>query len=296
MNGLRATFLRSGNSGVIPFHSVCGDAPEIENKTSSEDTINGLVNQDAALAMDKGAAMKELLSLPLAELERRCRHNGLSLVGGSEMMVARLLYLEEAEKQRGYELDDDLKYTQSQSSSARHSSVRKEITIDMEPVGLSGWSHYGVDETRSRGNGSLPVAPNRSVPQPGLKASVTEEDIDHVLPASKWAREDDENEDEQQRSPRDLGLSYSSSGSENVSDSPRAGKIELATELSISAHPDIGMNEEQRYFILPLLTDAMGDDGFWTFDKCSLIFVFGYFSSGKDTNMWNKNVERCLLE
>ncbi|KAI8569314.1 hypothetical protein RHMOL_Rhmol02G0269300 [Rhododendron molle] len=247
MNGLRATFLRSGNSGVIPFHSVCGDAPEIENKTSSEDTINGSVNQDAALAMDKGAAMKELLSLPLAELERRCRHNGLSLVGGSEMMVARLLYLEEAEKQRGYELDDDLKYTQSQSSSGRYSSVRKEAPIEMEPVGLSGWSHYGVDEMRSQGNGSILLAPNRPVPQPGLKAPANEEDTDRVLPASKWAREDDENEDEQQRSPRDLGLTYSSSGSENVGDSPnRADKIELATELSISAHPDIGMNEEQR--------------------------------------------------
>ncbi|KAG5563067.1 hypothetical protein RHGRI_005719 [Rhododendron griersonianum] len=247
MNGLRATFLRSGNSGVIPFHSVCGDAPEIENKTSSEDTINGSVNQDAALAMDKGAARKELLSLPLAELERRCRHNGLSLVGGSEMMVARLLYLEEAEKQRGYELDDDLKYTQSQSSSGRYSSVRKETPIEMEPVGLSGWSHYGVDEMRSQGNGSILLTPNRPVPQPGLKASANEEDTDRVLPASKWAREDDENEDEQQRSPRDLGLSYSSSGSENVGDSPnRVDKIELATELSISAHPDIGMNEEQR--------------------------------------------------
>ncbi|KAH7840765.1 hypothetical protein Vadar_021298 [Vaccinium darrowii] len=245
MNGLRATFLRSGNSGVIPFHSVCGDAPEIENKTSSEDITNGAVNQDAALAMDKGAATKELLSLPLAELERRCRHNGLSLVGGSEMMVARLLYLEEAEKQRGYELDDDLKYTQSQSSSGRYSSVRKETSSEMEPVGLSGWSHYGVDEMRSQGNGSSPLAPNRPVPQPGLKASAIEENTDPVLPASKWAREDDEDEDEQP-SPRDLGLSYSSSGSENGGDSPnRADKIELA-EPSISAHPDVGMNEEQR--------------------------------------------------
>ncbi|KAL7187213.1 hypothetical protein ACSBR1_037311 [Camellia fascicularis] len=126
MNGLRATFLRSGNSGVISFHSVCGDAPEIEKKTSSEDASDGGINQDAALAMGKGAAMKELLSLPLAELERRCRHNGLSLVGGRETMVARLLYLEEAEKQRGYALDDDLKYAQSQSSSSRYSSGRKE--------------------------------------------------------------------------------------------------------------------------------------------------------------------------
>lgn len=30
VNGLRATFLRYGNSGVIPFHSICGDAPEVD--------------------------------------------------------------------------------------------------------------------------------------------------------------------------------------------------------------------------------------------------------------------------
>ncbi|KAJ6956808.1 U2 snRNP-associated SURP motif-containing protein isoform X1 [Populus alba x Populus x berolinensis] len=102
VNGLRATFLRSSNSGVIPFHSICGDAPEIEKKSSSEDTVEGgKINQDAALAMGKGAAVKELMNLPLAELERRCRHNGLSLVGGREMMVARLLSLEEAEKTKG---------------------------------------------------------------------------------------------------------------------------------------------------------------------------------------------------
>lgn len=32
INGLRATFLRSGNSSVTSFHSICGDAPTIEKK------------------------------------------------------------------------------------------------------------------------------------------------------------------------------------------------------------------------------------------------------------------------
>ncbi|KAG0472334.1 hypothetical protein HPP92_016880 [Vanilla planifolia] len=41
VNGLRATFLRSGNSGVIPFHSICGDVPEIENKASADDISEG---------------------------------------------------------------------------------------------------------------------------------------------------------------------------------------------------------------------------------------------------------------
>ncbi|XP_059658273.1 protein RRC1-like isoform X2 [Cornus florida] len=248
VNGLRATFLRAGNSGVTPFHSICGDAPEIEKKTSSEDTVDGVkTNQDAALAMSKGAAMKELLSLPLAELERRCRHNGLSLVGGREMMVARLLYLEEAEKQRSYELDDDLKYAQGHSSSGRYSSGKKEANAEMEVVGLSGWNSYGDDEVRTQGKGSVPLASTIPIPQPELKAFMNERKNDPVLPASKWAREDDESDDEQKRSARDLGLSYSSSGSENAGDGPsKAEEMEIATDASIPPQPDTGMNEEQR--------------------------------------------------
>ncbi|KAL7001785.1 Protein rrc1 [Sarracenia purpurea var. burkii] len=246
VNGLRATFLRSGNSGVVPFHSICGDAPEIEKKISSEDTGDGEINQDAALAMGRGAAMKELLSLPLAELERRCRHNGLSLVGGRETMVARLLYLEEAEKLRGYDLDDDLKYGQSQPSSVRYSSGRKESNIEMEPVGLSGWN-YEEDKMRSQGKASVPLASSIGNPPPELKAFSNRGKIDPVLPASKWAREDDESDGEQKRSPRDLGLSYSSSGSENSGDVPtRADEMEIGIDASISAHPDGGINEEQR--------------------------------------------------
>ncbi|CBI21155.3 unnamed protein product, partial [Vitis vinifera] len=226
VNGLRATFLRSGNSGVTPFHSICGDAPEIEKKTSSEDTgEGGKSNQDAALAMGKGAAMKELLSLPIAELERRCRHNGLSLVGGREIMVARLLSLEEAEKQRGYDLDDDLKYAQSHSNSGRY-----------------------PNEIQSQGKGSVPLAPTIPIPQPELKAFTNKGKTDPVLPASKWAREDDDSDDEQKRSARGLGLSYSSSGSENAGDGPsKADEMEFATESSIPSQPDSGMmNEEHR--------------------------------------------------
>ncbi|KAJ4707756.1 U2 snRNP-associated SURP motif-containing protein isoform X2 [Melia azedarach] len=248
VNGLRATFLRSGNSGVTPFHSICGDAPEIEKKTSSEDTSDGgKANQDAALAMGKGAAIKELMSLPLAELERRCRHNGLSLVGGREIMVARLLSLEEAEKHRGYELDDDLKLTQSHSSSGRYSSGRKEVTVEPEPMGLTGWNRYGEDEQQSSGAGSVPLTTTLTIPQPDLKAFTRKEKTDPVLPASKWAREDDESDDEQKRSSRGLGLGYSSSGSENAGDGPtKADEIDFTTDASIPVQPDSGMNEEQR--------------------------------------------------
>ena len=254
VNGLRATFLRSGNSGVVPFHSICGDAPEIEKRTSSEDPVDASkTNQDAALAMGKGAAVQELMNLPIAELERRCRHNGLSLVGGREMMVARLLSLEEAEKQRGFELDDDLKHVQSQSSSGRYSSSRREMNAEVEPARLSGRNHYAEDESVSHGKGSAPLSPTLSIPQPDLKAFIKKEKSDPVLPASKWAREDDDSDDEQKRSGRGLGLSYSSSGSENAGDGPsKADEMESATDSCIATQPDSGMSEEQRWPFLPL--------------------------------------------
>jgi U2-associated protein SR140 len=234
---------------------MCGDAPEIEKKNSTEDTVDGgKTNQDAALAMGKGAAMKELMDLPLAELERRCRHNGLSLVGGRETMVARLLNLEEAEKQRGYELDGDLKIAQSNSSSSRYSSVHREVNVDLGPVGSTGWNIYGEDDTTSQNKRSVSLVSTLPIPQPELKAFAKKEKNDPVLPASKWARDDDESDDEQKRSVRDLGLSYSSSGSENAGDGQgKEDEMEFATDTSIPTQPESGMNEEQRYAPLLLL-------------------------------------------
>ncbi|XP_065861968.1 protein RRC1-like isoform X2 [Euphorbia lathyris] len=249
VNGLRATFLRSSTSGVVPFHSICGDAPEIEKKTSTEDTGDGgKTNQDGALAIGKGAAMQELLSLPLGELERRCRHNGLSLVGDREMMVARLLSLEEVEKQRGYDLDDDLKNAQSHSSSTKFSSGRRETNIEAEPVGLSEWDPYGNDEMQSQNRGSASLGTTLPIPQPELKAFTKREKNDPFLPASKWARDDDDSDDEQKKSARGLGLSYSSSGSENAGDGlgKAEDETEVANDASVPMQPDSGMNEEQR--------------------------------------------------
>lgn len=246
VNGLRATFLRSGNSGVIPFHSLCGDAPELEQKGSSMDTVDGVkVNPDAALAIGKGAAMKELLNLPLPELERRCRHNGLSLVGGREMMVARLLYLEEAEKQRGYELDDELKHG-SHSSSGKHSNSRKE-TSELDQLGLSGWNSYVDESIQQKRNESLQSPPRTQTTQPESIALSNEVKNDPILPSSKWAREDDESDGEEKKSNRDLGLTYSSSGSENAGDGTgKTDEAELTTEASNISHLETGINEEQR--------------------------------------------------
>ncbi|XP_058067745.1 protein RRC1-like isoform X2 [Magnolia sinica] len=254
VNGLRATFLRSGNSGVIPFHSICGDAPEIENKPTSEDMAEGgKLDQDAALAMGKGAAMRELLNLPLGELERRCRHNGLSLCGGREMMVARLLNLEEAERQRGYERDDDMRLGQSHSNSSKYSRdenvSRRETNLGMEPLASSGWNRYGDEVLESHGKGSAaPLGSTLTIPQPELKAFTKNKGkSEPVLPVSKWAREDDASDDEDRKGARGLGLSYSSSGSENANDGPfKADEQEVTTDSSIPTHPDSGMNEEQR--------------------------------------------------
>ncbi|KAH0923403.1 hypothetical protein HID58_023421 [Brassica napus] len=58
--GLRATFLRSGTSGVTSFHSLCGDEPEIEKK-GYIDNLSDIINPDTALAIGKGAARQELM-------------------------------------------------------------------------------------------------------------------------------------------------------------------------------------------------------------------------------------------
>lgn len=240
VNGLRATFLRPGNAGVIPFHSICGDAPEIDKKTGTNDTgTGGKIDQDAALAMGKGAAMQELLNLPLAELERRCRHNGLSLVGGREMMVARLLSLEEAEKQRGYELNEDLKYPQNHSINNKYLSFQKESNnTEMDTLGFSGLNKYVDDEVSSKGKGKTE----------GKVLMPSEDKVDPVLNASKWARESDESDDEQKRSGRGLGLGYSSSGSDYAGEEgpSKTDEADFITELSVPSQHDSGMNEEQR--------------------------------------------------
>ncbi|CAN6477835.1 unnamed protein product [Victoria cruziana] len=251
INGLRATFLRPGNSGVIPFHSICGDVPEVDQqKNVVDDTAEGnKPNQDAALAMGKGAAMKELLSLPLAELERRCRHNGLSLCGGREMMVARLLSLEEAEKQRGYERDDDVRYGQSKHSRDDESwAARRDSTTETGKFDSVEWPSY-ADETRSSSKTStVPLAPSLAIPEPEVKAfSKKKGKSEPVLPASKWAREDVDSDDENKKGGGGLGLSYSSSGSEDVSNMPsESGEKGATAETSRIMYSENATSEEHR--------------------------------------------------
>ncbi|CAH2044389.1 unnamed protein product [Thlaspi arvense] len=224
--GLRATFLRSGISGVTLFHSICGDAPEIETKGYNDNMSDiGKINPDAALAIGKGAARQELMDLPISELERRCRHNGLSLVGGRVVMVARLLSLEDTEKQRGYEAVDEIsKYPQDHST-------WEEVKIEREHIRNS---HAEVEMKEP-----VNLATTIPIPQPELKAFVLKEKSDLILPASKWAREDDEADDEQKKS-------YSS-GSDNTGGTTfKANEEDLKGNDYVRAQPDNGMDEEQR--------------------------------------------------
>ncbi|EPS61032.1 hypothetical protein M569_13768, partial [Genlisea aurea] len=237
VNGLRATFLRSGNSGVTPFHSICGDAPELEKKSGSSDSMGtDRMNPDAALAIGKGAAMKELLNLPLIELERRCRHNGLSSVGGRELMVSRLLYLEEAEKQRGVELVDE-----DPKPSVRYSGERRETTFETDSGRTPRRDSYYENNAPFEGRGDFSL--HNSERKNGSM----------ILPSSKWAREDNGSDDENDRSTRDLGLTYSSSGSDHgVGDVHKNEEVESTKDAAPAAysaavvHIDGGVNEEQR--------------------------------------------------
>ncbi|KAH9625865.1 hypothetical protein KSS87_008003 [Heliosperma pusillum] len=227
VNGLRATFLRPSSSGVTPFHCISGDAPELDPNAGPQDVSDGSkADQDAALAMGTGAATRELLSLPLSELERRCKHNGLSLIGGREMMVARLLYLGEAEKQRGYELEEDLQYVHTKSSSVKHVNMPRDTNVEMEAT-------------------CFPQA--LSIPQPELKAFANIEKVESILPASKWAREDDDDDDEPKEGSRGLGLGYSSSGSEIAGDDPtNADDNEYVAQTSAATQPETIIDEERR--------------------------------------------------
>jgi U2-associated protein SR140 len=252
LNGLRATFLRSGNSGVVPFHSLCGDAPEIEKKGSSEDGNDGFkLNEDGALATGKAAATKELLGLPLAELERRCRHNGLSLSGGKEMMVARLLNLEEAEKERVYEKDVDMKHTQGE----QHKIGREDSGFNARSASRFGEIPNGDELAVSRnsiGAGKGRTRESTSAEPESFPSKKPK--YDPVLPASKWNRDDDINDDEDRKGGRGLGLSYSSGS--DAGDLENADTSDVRTDYASHRQETI-VDEEHRYISFNLIISSL---------------------------------------
>ncbi|MCO5552829.1 hypothetical protein L7F22_006346 [Adiantum nelumboides] len=261
VNGLRATFLRSGNSGVPPFHSILGDAPPVKDINAVDDVAsdNSESGQDAALAIGEGAAARELLSLPLAELERRCRHNGLSSRGGREVMVARLLSLDDAEKQKNQETEDGLRTLHRYEGTERHSSRGDESWgsgknwADSGVASVAERSGYGdqlsdIQERRASsiyGKTSDTLGPTFAVPPPDIKVFGTKsQKTDPVLPPSKWTRDDEE---EDLDIAQGLGLSYSSSESEDIFPlSETGGRQDLGAESSSAAVSDSSIDEERR--------------------------------------------------
>ncbi|KAK6153214.1 hypothetical protein DH2020_012853 [Rehmannia glutinosa] len=143
--------------------------------------------------------MKELLNLP-SSIERRCAYKWVISGWWKRNDGSTATLSGRGGKQRGYELDDELK-----------SHIAGQARVDTQVAGRS----EGKNES--------------------------------ILPSSKWAREDDESDAENDRSARELGLTYSSSGSENAGDGRNnTEEVELTTDASNSAHLDGGMNEEQR--------------------------------------------------
>ncbi|CAM6026590.1 unnamed protein product [Sphagnum balticum] len=264
VNGLRSTFLRPGNSGVPPFYTLNGDAePTKENggesngreiASSVPDNLDGDIGQDAALAMGEGAAARELASLPLAELERRCRHNGLSTRGGIEVMVARLLGLEEAEKLKNQEQEEELKASQGYMSGGETPSNRSSAAYSSGHVAT--WPHYQGDKTvtkesggpREAGPGNVSLPQTLAIPQPEHKAfggKVGKHEP--VLPASKWTREDDISDDDDQGNVKGLALGYSSSGSDELFGRiMKLEKVESGIDNALGVANDTSMDEERR--------------------------------------------------
>ncbi|CAM6077166.1 unnamed protein product [Sphagnum tenellum] len=264
VNGLRSTFLRPGNSGVPPFYTLNGDAePTKENggesngreiASSVPDNLDGDIGQDAALAMGEGAAARELASLPLAELERRCRHNGLSTRGGIEVMVARLLGLEEAEKLKNQEQEEELKASQGYMSGGEIPSNQSSAAYTSGHV--APWPRYQGDKTvtkesggaREAGPGKVSLPQTLAIPQPEHKAfggKVGKHEP--VLPASKWTREDDISDDDDQGNVKDLALGYSSSGSDELFGRiMKLEKVESGIDNALGLANDTSMDEERR--------------------------------------------------
>ncbi|KAH9291274.1 hypothetical protein KI387_043539 [Taxus chinensis] len=254
VNGLRATFLRPGNSGVPPFHSICGDAPPVKDPYNLDGTGSEMAiaepNQDAALAMGEGAATRELSGIPLAELERRCRHNGLSIRGGRDVMVTRLLSLDEAEK---HARDND-GYLRSEERKVIHEDDRDYMFRARQSVLGSGAEEYQVLSKTNSSFGTSPqtasviLTPKLTIPQPELKPFTGKTRETHpALQASKWTREDDGSDAEDKPEVKDLGLNYSDSGSDDIfGSSGNDEKREATVDSYAAAISDSGMDEARR--------------------------------------------------
>lgn len=195
--------------------------------------------------------MKELLCLPIDELERRCKHNGLSLCGGREIMVARLLNLEEAERQRGYDPKDELRFRHRETGRFAGDNCNLDIDNDSsrevrEPLAAFGRNVHCEEAIEVYNiSSSVDLVPSLVIPQSEMRAFTDQnEKSEHLLPVSKWAR-DDNSEDEDNKESQGLALSYSSSSSENGNfNHAKAAEPGVMTQSDGS-----GISEEHRYVL-----------------------------------------------
>eukprot|EP00899_Mesostigma_viride_P019993 jgi/Mesvir1/27996/Mv20193-RA.4 len=97
LTGLEATFCRKVAIEAGARAATEGREGGAEAEASAEQVAAELADGALAIGGDKAA---ELRALPAAELDRRCRHNGLSQAGGKEAKVQRLLHLAEFVAQR----------------------------------------------------------------------------------------------------------------------------------------------------------------------------------------------------
>eukprot|EP01018_Ginkgo_biloba_P005106 Gb_20698 [translate_table: standard] len=145
-----------GNLGAPHFHSICGDAPPLKD----------LDNLEAFLL--------------------HCRHNGISIHGSSEVMVACFLSVE---RQRN--VKTKIKMMTSDTVIDLQSLVNMQVAImvlsDQEKkVGAHG------EEEKSTRNTSMTLITKLSIPQLELKIFRRKPVKTHpALPASKWTCEDD---------------------------------------------------------------------------------------------------------
>jgi U2-associated protein SR140 len=155
-------------------------------------------------------------------------------------MVARLLNLEEAEKERVYEKDVEVKYAQGE----QHKTGREDSGLNAPSASRFGETPNGDGLDVSRNNMGTAKGRSRESASAELESFPSKKPkYDPVLPASKWSREDDISDDEDRKGGRGLGLSYSSGS--DAGDLGKADTSEVSTDHT-SHHQDTIVDEEHR--------------------------------------------------
>jgi hypothetical protein len=229
ITGLRTTFLRRSDSGVPPFHTLA--STPLEQEEGKLEEAPQAAGDDHVVTLED-----ELKALPAAELERRCKHSGLSLRGGRAVMIARLLYADEEENgpRKGGKQDTQKKGVQgegengSRVSRSRAAPTGQWETVDPKSEPTIGWEQIGAEASKQEqevpgaafasstlripeyGGALAGKGGGEAVAAPGFAQSRWSKDgkdeegggekkkakAEVVLPASKWTQEGGESDDD----------------------------------------------------------------------------------------------------